>query len=381
MNPAFEFATAQRIVYGCGTVRQLPALVSALGRRVVLVTGSCPSRTLKKLSGFPGSGNTLLEIPASGEPTTEMATGAAERARRFKPDVVLAVGGGSVIDLGKAVAALVTNTGSLLDHLEVVGKGRPLNARPLPLIAVPTTAGAGSEVTRNAVLTVPGQSVKVSLRSPLMLPEIALVDPELTLDLPPGLTASTGMDALSQLIEPFISCKANPMTDAICRTGIPLAAQALPRAFSNGNDLAAREAMSLASLLGGMALANAGLGAVHGFAGPIGGMFTAPHGAICARLLGPVFRENAHAAGPEMLARFQEISRLITGDHQATPDLAADWLDALCIQLRIPTLGKFGVLPEHIPELVEKAGNSSSMKGNPSPLTPETLTRILRAAL
>lgn len=206
--------------------------------------------------------------------------------------MVIGLGGGSVLDAGKAIAALVTNLGNVFDYLEVIGKGQPLVNAPLPFIAIPTTAGTGTEVTRNAVLGSPAHGVKVSLRSPMMLPSLAIVDPELTYGLPPEITASSGLDALTQLIEPFVSVKANPMTDAICREGIRHAAKSLRTVYHNGADASAREGMSLASLFGGLALANAALGAVHGFAGPLGGMLNAPHGAICAKLLPLVMEVN-----------------------------------------------------------------------------------------
>lgn len=189
----------------------------------------------------------------------------------------------------------MANGGDPLDYAEVIGHGRPLERRSLPLIAIPTTAGTGAEVTRNAVIGSPEHRVKVSLRSPLMLPEVAIVDPELTRDLPPALTASTGLDALTQLIEPLVSCRTNPLTDALCRSGIQRAARSLRRAVEHGEDLVAREDMSLASLFSGLALANAALGAVHGLTGPLGGMFEASHGALCASLLPAVMEANVRA--------------------------------------------------------------------------------------
>ena len=193
------------------------------------------------------------------------------------------------------MAALLTNEGDLSDYLEVVGKGRPLQNPAAPCIAVPTTAGTGAEVTYNAVLGVPDQHVKVSMRSPLMLPRWAIVDPLLTHSMPPELTASTGLDALTQLIEAFVSNKANPLTDGVCREGLQRAGRSLRRAFEDGSDAEAREDMSLASLFSGMALANAKLGAVHGFAGPLGGMTDAPHGVICGKLLPYVMQANVRA--------------------------------------------------------------------------------------
>ena len=262
------------------------------------------------------------EFHVSGEPTVEVIEAGLEQARDHHSELVISLGGGSVIDAGKAIAALLTNPGQIYDYLEVVGKGKPLTNPSVPYIAIPTTAGTGSEVTRNAVITVADQRVKVSLRSPSMLPRLAIVDPELAFGLPPEITAFTGLDALTQLIEPFLSNAANPMTDALCREGMRYAARSLRQAHDHGDDPEAREGMALASLFGGLALANAKLGAVHGFAGPIGGMFPAPHGAICARLLPLVVEGNlkairSRAAQASTLDRFIEMSRLLTGDQNA----------------------------------------------------------------
>jgi alcohol dehydrogenase class IV len=298
----------------------------------------------------------------------------------------VAIGGGSVIDTAKAIAGLLTNDGDPLDYLEVVGRGQPLTRAALPWIAVPTTAGTGAEVTRNAVLAVPEKRVKVSLRSALLLPRVALVDPELTHDLPPALTAATGLDALTQLIEPYVSRRANPMTDAVCVDGIRRAARSLRRASENGRDASAREDMALASLYGGIALANAGLGAVHGFAGPIGGMLPAPHGAICAALLPHVVEANLRALRDRAprspaLARYEEVARLLTGRAQAVADDAAPWLRDLTRALGIAPLRDYGITSTDFAAIAAAAEKASSMKANPLPLTPDELTSILERAL
>jgi len=250
---------------------------------------------------------------------------------------------------------------------------------------VSTTAGTGSEVTRNAVLGSPEHGAKVSLRGPLMLPRAAVVDPELTLSLPPAVTAATGLDALAQLIEPFVSLKRQPLADAVCREGLVRVAWALRRACADPTFLAAREAMSLASLCGGIALANAGLGAVHGFAGPIGGMFPAPHGAVCAVLLPGVMEANIAAArrtgDQDTLARFTEIARLLTADAAAAPDAAAVWVRQLVAELAIPQLAAYGMTVADIPVVVQKARQASSMKGNPNVLANDDLAAILEAAV
>jgi alcohol dehydrogenase class IV len=300
--------------------------------------------------------------------------------------VVIGFGGGSAIDAAKAIATLVANGGDPLDYLEGIGAGKPLTQPALPIIAIPTTAGTGAEVTRNAVVASPEHRVKASLRSPFMLPRLALVDPELTYTLPPEVTAGTGLDALTQLIEPFVSHRANPMTDAFCREGLTRAARSLRRAYEHGDDAAAREDMALASLFGGLALANAGLGAAHGFAAPICGMFPAPHGATCAALLPHVMAANVAALrarqpdGPA-LARYEELARILTGKQDATVEDALRWVSALCHDLRVPGLAAYGVTRADSPILAQKAAAASSMKANPIGLTPQELEEILAQAL
>jgi alcohol dehydrogenase class IV len=280
---------------------------------------------------------------------------------------------------------MLTNPGELLDYLEVIGKAKALSMPPAPFIAVPTTAGSGSEVTRNAVLASPHHRVKVSLRSPLMLARVALVDPELTYALPSGVTASTGLDALTQLIEPFVCSRANPLTDALCLEGIPRVARSLRQCFKSGTDLAARQDMCAASLFGGMSLANAGLGAVHGFAGPIGGMFPAPHGAVCAALLPLVMEVNLRAlrqrqpAG-ETLARYQTVGRLLTGNPSASADDGVTWVRRLVGDLQIPPLRAYGIEANSFNELIDNSAKASSMKTNPIVLTSPELVEILQRA-
>jgi alcohol dehydrogenase class IV len=372
----FEFATAGRMVFGAGAFAQLEEIAAGHGKRPFVVTGK---RVVPGLTAGP-----LFAV--AGEPTIALVREGANAFRAAGCDLVIAVGGGSAIDAGKAIAAAAANPGDLLDYLEVIGKGRPLDSAPYPFIAVPTTAGTGSEVTRNAVLGSPEHGVKVSLRSPLMLPRVAIVDPELARSLPPSLTATTGLDALTQLIEPYVCLRANPMTDNFCLDGIRHAAASLLRAFTNGDDRDARAGMAWASLLGGLALANAGLGVVHGFAAPIGGMFDAPHGAICAAILPSgmranieVLREN-HPRSP-VLERYSAIARILTGNPQATPEDGAHWVASLARQLAIPSLAAYGIGTRDIPALTEKAARASSMKANPVVLTPARLTRVIENSL
>lgn len=386
MNGPFEFATASRIVFGPGRARELGGLARALGNCALVVTGRDQARARPVLTSLREAGLAAHCFSVTGEPELQTVQDGVSAAREAHCDLVISVGGGSAIDAGKAVAAMLTNGGDLLDYLEVVGAGRSLQKASAPFIAVPTTAGTGSEVTRNAVLASPEHGVKVSLRSPLMLPRIALVDPELTCDLPPAITASTGLDALTQLLEPYVSSRANPMTDALCLEGLARAARALPVAFADGASMGARQDMCVASLFGGLALANAGLGAVHGFAGPIGGMFPAPHGAICAALLSQVMDANLRALRQraprsESLARYQAVARLLTGSPSAEADDGVAWVRDLVKRLQIPALGVYGIGSGALDELVDKSARASSMKANPIVLTREELSDVLRRAI
>ena len=382
----FEFATANRIIFGDRCAKAVAELAAGYGRHVLVVTGRDPGRAEWLVEGLQERGDDVVLLCVQGEPDLAFVAGGAGLARRRTTDVVVGIGGGSALDAAKAIAALATNPGEPIDYLEVVGGGQPLTAVPLPVIAVPTTAGTGSEVTRNAVLTVPDRRVKASLRSPLMLPRVAVVDPLLTYDVPPSITAATGLDALTQLIEPFMSVRANPMTDALCREGMARVARSLRRACGNGRHAEARSDMSLASLFGGIALANAGLGAVHGLAAAIGGMFNAPHGAVCAALLPHVMAANvralrAGAAENAALDRAAEVGRLLTGRADASADEGIAWIRETVAQTDIPRLSAHGLAPHDVPAIVEQAQRASSMKGNPVALATEDLIGILNAAL
>ena len=384
----FEFATADRIRFGVGAASEIGSLAASLGGRALLVTGSQPQRFPGVIQALRTAGVKLTTFAVVGEPTTRSVSEGVAIARQAGCDCVVGLGGGSALDASKAIAALMTNPGEPLDYLEVVGRGLPLTVAPAPTIAVPTTAGTGSEVTRNAVLLVEEENVKVSLRSPKMLPDVALVDPALTQTMPPALTAECGLDALTQVIEPYVSNRANPLTDSLCREGIRRGARGLRRAWADGDDLEARTDMALTSLFGGLALANAKLGAVHGFAGPLGGMFPAPHGAVCASLLPHVVRVNvralrgrggAEAAG--VLGRFREVAALLTGRAAARVEDGVVWLEQLTSELEIGPLRAYGVREADFPRIIDKAGRSSSMKGNPIALTEGELREILSAAL
>ena len=382
----FAFSTAGRIIFGAGTANRVAGEAAGLGRHALLVTGSSPDRVIrlrKKLSAG-GVACTLYQIPH--EPDVASVDAGARQARDLKCDVVIGFGGGSVMDGAKAIAALITNQSPILDYLEVVGNAMPLDRLPVPCIAVPTTAGTGSEVTRNAVIRSPQHRIKVSMRSPGMLPDLAVVDPELTLSLPPEITAATGFDALTQLLEAFVSTKANPLTDGLCREGIARCARSLKTVYHHGGDLTARTDMAIASLFSGLALANAGLGAVHGIAGPLGGMIGAPHGAVCACLLPVVFAANFEimnraSQDNRHLERFQEVARMLTGHGQATAQDGITWLQATARELRIPPLARWGLSATDIPELAGHALRASSMRGNPVPLGQQDIENVIRLAM
>jgi alcohol dehydrogenase class IV len=432
----FEFATATRIVFGPGALREIGTVAAEFGKRALVVAGHDVSRAEKLLALLREAGVNAATFSVVGEPEISTVESGVALAKKENCDFIIGFGGGSSLDAAKAIAAMLANDGDLLDYLEIIGRGKPLTKASAPCIAIPTTAGTGSEVTRNAVLLSPEHGLKVSLRSPFMLAKIALVDPELTCDLLPAITARTGLDALTQLIEPLVSSRANPMTDGLCAEGLIRAARSLRIAFHDGQNKSAREDMALASLFGGLALANAGLGAVHGFAGPIGGMFpNAPHGAICAALLphvmvanidalrrhrqeagispkvsriesldavtlnggkprptilplpaegsgkGELFKGERLAIRGDALKRYDQIARICTGNTHATADAGVEWVRQLVNELQIPHLGTYGVKSEHVDELVRKAAQASSMKANPITLTPQELAETLRQAL
>ena len=381
----FEFATATRIIFGPGRVGDAVTDAASLGTLALLVAGSNPARLAAFIERLRAQNVECTQFLISGEPTISIVAEGARIARETKCELVIGYGGGSALDGAKAIAALMTNPGSPLDYLEVVGKGNPLTRPCAPCICIPTTAGTGCEVTRNSVLISPEHRVKVSLRSPLMLPRLAVVDPELTHSLPPSVTASTGMDALTQLLEPFVCKFANPFTDSICRDGIRRAAVSLHTAYIDGTNSAARENMALASLFGGLALANSGLGAVHGLAAVVGGMYAIPHGIVCASLLPAVMEINlkalqTRAKNSPALRRFVEIARLLTGSRSAKAADGIDWVRSMNSRLSIAGLSEFGIAEKDLPAIVSQAQKASSMKGNPVTLTPEELTGILISA-
>lgn len=349
-----------------------------------MVTGRHRERARALLGSLQAAGIETSSFAIAGEPTVDEVRIGARAATG--QDVVIGFGGGSAIDAAKAIAAVAANSGEPLDYLEVIGKGQALEKMPIPFLAIPTTAGTGAEVTRNAVLDSREHRVKASLRGASLLARAAVVDPELTLDLPPAITANSGLDALTQLIEAFVSCRANPLTDSFCKEGMTQAAWALRTCYYRGSDRKARESMAWASLLSGLALANAGLGAVHGFAGPLGGLLHAPHGALCAAMLPWVMETNiralrARTPGHEALSRYQQVAALLTGGAQAAPEEGIDWVATLCRELNVVPLAVHGLERSQIPGLIRSAQRASSMKGNPIVLEEQELREFMERAL
>jgi alcohol dehydrogenase class IV len=382
----FEFATADRIIFGPGSLGEVASLAVEMGRQPLVITGRSENRAAPLMAALKKRGMEITPFQVMAEPTIDIALAVVQKARQAGCDLVIGIGGGSVIDAGKVAAALITNSGQLMDYLEVIGNAQPLERPAAPYIAIPTTAGTGSEVTRNAVLGSAEHRVKVSMRSPFMLPDLAVVDPELTVSLPPTVTASTGLDALTQLMEAFVSSSANAMTDGICREGLHRAAESLQRVYQNGNDRQAREDMCLASLFSGFALANAKLGAVHGIAGPLGGMLSGAHGAICAGLLPYVMEMNIKAllereTDSPALERYNELANILTQRSDADAKDAIVWVKNLCQTLQVESLAHLGLNRADLPAVVAKSQISSSMQGNPIQLTEAELLEILNQAL
>ena len=400
---SFEFATAGRIMAGTGRAAELPGVLAGLGSRVLVCTGANPARHAGLLAGL-GPPAAVFTVP--GEPTAELARAGVAAAREHGADVIAAIGGGSVIDTAKAVAMLLANGGDPLDYLEAAGSGRAITRLSVPCVAVPTTAGTGAEVTANAVLAVPEHRLKASLRSPLMIPRVALVDPLLSASCPPPVTAASGLDALTQCLEPFVSVRATPLTDGLAREGLRRAGLGLRAAYADGGDLAARTDMAICALLGGMALANAKLGAVHGLAGVVGGTADVPHGLACAALLAPVIDANVRALRsgrpgaavlgrvvPDrpvldrpvldrpVLDRYAEAAGLLTGQPGASVEDGVAWIRQTLTLLAVPGLAAFGLTAGQAGGIAAQALTSSSMQGNPVLLSQDELEAVVRQAL
>lgn len=375
MTP-FGITAPGRILFGRGEAAKAPALIRGYGARGVIVHGANPARAAWLIDAL---GPDVLAIACQGEPTLADLITALATTRTQRPDWVVAIGGGAALDMGKALAGLIPATGDPMDRLEVVGKGLPLTADPLPFIAIPTTAGTGAEVTKNAVIGLPDHGRKVSLRDDRMVARLAIVDPALTDHCPWAVTLSSGLDAVTQVIEPFVSCKATPYTDALARPAIGLGLAALLR-LQRGEDAQARDDLAWVSLSGGLALANSGLGAVHGFAGVIGGMTGAAHGAICGALLGPVLAANRAATTGAARARLDEVCMILATVLGCTAEDAPDALQSWAQKAGLPDLAALGVTPAMHDEIVTAAEGASSMKGNPVPLPAPVLRAVLEAA-
>ena len=378
---AFGIAQPGRILFGRGEAAKAPGLIRAFGARGIVVHGANPARAAWLINAL---GHGVLPLACSGEPTVADLTAALAIARAHRPDWVAALGGGAALDLGKALAGLIPAPGDPMDHLEVVGKGLPLTAAPLPFIALPTTAGTGAEVTRNAVIGLPGSvgtfgGRKVSLRDDRMVARLAIVDPALTDGCPKAVTLASGLDAVTQVIEPYVSVKATPYTDAMTRPAIAMGLRALICLMA-GEDPEARNQMAWVSLCGGLALANAGLGAVHGLAGVIGGMTGAAHGAICGALLGPVLQANRTAASGVSRERLDEVCAILAEAMACDPADAPAALQSWARGNGLPDLAALGVRVVDHDRIAEASLVASSMKGNPVRLDAASLVAVLRAA-
>ncbi len=385
MGLNFGYATASEIIFGSGSFDRIGNHIAGKYKNALIVCGKSNHNAEKLLNLLSQQhiGGTIFNIYT--EPTIDVIQQGIELGREIRCDVVFGIGGGSAIDSAKAIAAMIPNKGTLLDYLEVIGLGKPLLQSPIPCIAIPTTSGTGAEVTKNSVIKSTDKKVKVSLRSDKMYPLLAVVDPQLALSMPQNITASTGIDALTHLMETFVSNQSNPFIDLFCREGMKRIARSLEKAYLNGNDLEAREDMAMASLLGGMALANVKLGAVHGFAGPMGGMFPIPHGEVCACLLPAVMEINykvlTDTDEQQYLQKYKEVAQIFTGIEDAEIQQGIESIEGLVKRLKIPSLSKFGITSADFPELVEKAKKSSSMKGNPVKLTDDQLISILEKSM
>ena len=384
----FEFATAGRIIFGAGKSTSAGEIAAGFGKRIFLVTGghSADSAVEQLKQTLKASGIDASQIPRysiRGEPDVPTIREGLAQAKAFQAEVIIGLGGGAAMDSAKALAALLTNPGDMLDYLEVVGKGQSISQMPLPCICIPTTAGTGSEVTRNSVIGVSDQRLKVSMRGLLMLARVALVDPELTYSLPPEVTAYTGLDALTQLVEAYLSARATVFSRAIVESALPYARHleaAYAASQTNRHDVTARtarEAMSYAALCSGLALANSGLGAVHGFASVMGARYPIPHGLCCGILLPHTIEANYRRDFATRPHLWNNLAHLLG---QTSAESLIDYLHRLTLALNLPALSTFGLDAAHQPELVALAKRANSMKANPVELNDDELTGILAAA-
>jgi alcohol dehydrogenase class IV len=385
----YELLCPSQIVFGWGRRGELGRLAAEIGQRALLVQGgSSLSRSGFRDDILKNCRDASIEVVpianALREPTIADVDAAAKRMHEFNPDerdFILAVGGGSALDLGKALAAMATQPRgeSIRHYLEGAETRLPLRYRPLPIVALPTTAGTGTEATRNAVISVSDPPVKRSLRSKWIMPKLAIVDPELSSTTPPNTTATSGFDAITQLIESYISRRSQPVPRALALQGLALALPALPRAFVDGSDREAREAMSHAALLSGICLANSGLGLAHGVAAALGAQCGVPHGLACAVMLPVAIRVNRSVCEPQLAALARaSVARSFASDLTAVDALIAA-VERLQHELHIPIrLSELGITPDRIPGIVA-GSRGNSMSGNPRDLTDQELTDVLRA--
>ncbi len=376
----FQFMTSARIIFGEGSLNSSLSVLNQFGYSVLLVTGKDADRAKPILSYLHSQSMRYQHVAISGEPNITMVEEAAVIARKFKPDMVVAIGGGSVLDMGKALAAIIPNQGSLYDYVEVVGRNVPLKTKPVPCIAIPTTASTGAEVTKNAVLKSGQDQVKVSLRSPDMLPDVAIVDPTLTYGTNQYRSGRGAMDAFTHLMEAYVCGDPNPITDMVCEEGLRrISGSVLPACKQD--DYKARSDISFAALLGGMAITNAKLGAAHGLASALGGKLNAPHSVITARLAPHVMNENIKAAKiagrSDILTRYKKIARILVDKEGATEYDAVEWVNDTLDKLAIPKLSQFGVCKTEFEDVAKDAMKSVVIKGNPLPLNEERLIHIL----
>ena len=389
----FLFASTPHIHFGAGRCADVPGLLRPFGGRVLLVTGSRSfdrsSYSMALLETLKSSFE-VIRLRIEGEPSPSMIDEAVMEYRALMPDVVLAVGGGSAVDAGKAIAGLLPLGHSVMEFLEGVGRGKSYPGPSLPFVAVPTTAGTGGETSKNAVLSEQGEGgFKKSFRHELLVARAVVIDPELMLDCPPDITSACGMDALTQLLESYVSSGASPMTDALAVSGLAQVQRSLIPACENGGDLEARTGMAYASCLSGLTLANAGLGSVHGLAAPLGAFFPIPHGVACGTLVAKATRLNIEVLrrrdpSNRALARYARAGRILGGD-EAIDDMAAcellvDVLTVWTEKLAIPLLSAYGIGEDDLPRIVA-GSRGNSMKTNPIHLEDSELAALLRSRL
>ncbi len=391
MVDSFNFSKLPEIYFGTGSIRKAVWLVRRYGKNILLVTGKSSFSNSKwgrrLLDEFDASGIRYDIISISGEPVTTFIDRTAEGFRKMHPDVVVAAGGGSVIDTGKALAAMIPVDGRVWDYLEGNPDQKQHPGTSLPFMALPTTSGTGSEATKNAVLSTTGDNVvKRSLRHDNFIPDVAIIDPELSAGCPPAVTAASGLDAVTQLLEGYLSTRSSPITDALALSGLAAGLGSLRRVYHSGDDISARSDMAYAALLSGIVLANAGLGAIHGFASVLGGHYQIPHGIICGTLLGTVTRTNINklkAAGENGISwkKYSQAGRKLSGLHAGRDDhyvyFLADELDRLIDELQMPRLGQYGITREDTAGLADE----TDIKNNPVNLDKDELQAILDSRL